>query len=151
VDTSVWAPGTKLYAQHLGVISSSASGLPVGIVLKQDAVHGVVYIENTGITKGDLEALEFPDALSLELQWFPNNPAFYTEPTYDVNKYITRVDIYDTSAKSFHIFQKVFTYNISHQITKVEITRLFDNIKITKNISYNINGDIASVTRTYTP
>lgn len=151
VDTSAWAPGTKLYAHSGGVLQAAAAGLPVGIVLKQHATTGVVYIENTGVTKGDLEALQFPDALSLELQWFPNNPAFYTEPTYDVNNNITQVNIYDTSAKTFHIFNKTYTYNVSNQITKVEITRVFDNIKITKLITYNVNGFITSVTRTYTP
>lgn len=151
VDTSLWTPGTKLYALHLGVISSTASGLPVGIVLKQHATAGIVYIENTGITKGDLEALEFPDALSVELQWFPNNPDFYTEPTYDVSKMITRVDIWDSSAKSFHIFSKVFTYNLSNQITNVVITREFDSISMTKIITYNIDGLVQNVTRTYIP
>lgn len=151
VDTSLWAPGTKLYAQHLGVISSSISGLPVGVVLKQSATNGIVYIENTGITKGDLESLQFPDALSLELQWTPNNPDFYLEPTYDINNNLIRVDVYDTSAKSFHIFSKVYTYDLSGRVTQIVITRIYDSISMTKIITYNVNGYVQNVTRTYTP
>lgn len=125
--------------------------MPVGVVIKQNATSGIVYIENTGITKGDLESLEFPDALSLELQWTTTNPNFYTEPTYNVSNVITRVDIYDNSSKSFHIFEKIYTYNVNNQVTKIEITRLYDGIKITKNITYNVYGNISSVTRTYAP
>jgi hypothetical protein len=150
VDTSSWPTGTKLYATTLGVITSTPSGLPVAVVLKQDASLGIVYVENTGITKSDLESLEFPDALSLELQWTPNNPSFYTEPTYSAG-IITKVDIWDSSSKTLHIFTKELTYNLDGLVTKVEITRLLDNIKLTKNLTYDVNGNVLTVTRIYTP
>ncbi len=62
VNTSSWVVGTKLYAQASGVIGSTATGLPVGVVIKQDATVGIVYVENTGITKSDLTDLIVPDA-----------------------------------------------------------------------------------------
>lgn len=150
VNTSAWTVGTKLYANGSGVITSTPSGLPVAVVLKQDASLGIVYVENTGITKGDLESLEFPDALSLELQWTPTYTNFYTEPTYSAGL-VTKVDIWSSPAKTLQIFKKELTYNLSGLVSKVEITRLLDNIKLTKDITYDVNGNVLTVTRTYTP
>jgi hypothetical protein len=62
VNTSIWTVGTKLYAQASGVISSTVTGLPVGVVIKQNATTGIVYVENTGITRNDLSDLVVPDA-----------------------------------------------------------------------------------------
>lgn len=151
VDTSPWAPGTKLYANASGVITSTPSGLPIAVVLKQHATLGVCYVENTGITKADLEASEFPDSLSLELQWSPNYPNFYTEPTYDINGVITRIDIWNNSSKVLQIFKKEITYNLDGLVSQVKVTRLLDNIQLTKTLTYDINGNVLTVTRVYTP
>lgn len=149
VNTSSWAPGTKLYADTSGNITSTPTGLPLAMVMKQDAVNGVVYIENTGVTKGDLDSLTFPDALSMELAWSISYPEFYTEVVYDINNIVQDVNTYDSSSKTLHIFNKHYTYS-SGLPTKIEITRVYDGQKITKDIVYDINGYILNVTRTYT-
>jgi hypothetical protein len=65
VNTSSFVAGTKLYAQALGVLGTTVTGLPVGVVIKQNATTGIVYVENTGITRNDLSDLVIPDATTL--------------------------------------------------------------------------------------
>jgi hypothetical protein len=149
VDTSAWAVNTVLFADTSGNVTSSPSGLPLATVLKQDAVNGIIYVNSTGITKGDLDALQFPDALSLELAWTSNYPSFYTEATYDVGGKLTRSDVWDTSSKTLHIFSKVFTYT-GALVTEVLVTREYDGQTLQKNIVYDINGKVSNVTRIYT-
>lgn len=149
VNTSAWTVNTRLYANTTGDISSTSSGLPVGVVLKQDTVNGIIYVDNTGITKSDLDALEFPDSLSLELQWSVSFPNYYSEPAYDINNKITRVDIWNNPSKSIHIFSKVFTYT-GAQITDVLITRETDGQTLQKIITYT-GAFVTNVTRVYTP
>lgn len=151
VNTSAWAPNTILYATDTGAITNAATNLPVATVLSQDPVNGIIYVNSTGITAGDLDALQFPDALSLELAWDISYPSFYSEPTYNGSGQITSYDIWDTSAKAVHIFNKTFTYNGSNQITQVVITRLIDSKSLTKVLTYNGSGQVLNVTRTYTP
>lgn len=56
INTSLWTANTKLYCSGMGNLSSAQLGLPVGIVLKQDAVNGIIYVDNTGITAADITA-----------------------------------------------------------------------------------------------
>jgi hypothetical protein len=65
VNTSSFVAGTKLYAQASGVIGTTVTGLPVGVVIKQNATTGIVYVENTGITRNDLSDLVIPDATTV--------------------------------------------------------------------------------------
>lgn len=53
-DTSPWAPGTKLYCNSNGDLSSVIFGLPVAFVLKQDPQNGILYINTQGITQDDI-------------------------------------------------------------------------------------------------
>lgn len=48
IDTSAWAPGTLLYADVSGNLSSSVLGSSVAQVLSQDAVNGILYVSRTG-------------------------------------------------------------------------------------------------------
>ena len=148
--TQAWTVGTILYASSVGALTSAPSGLPLASVLAQDTVNGIIYVNNLGVTKGDLDALQFPDALSLELAWSANYPSFYSEPTYDINGKLTASDIWDSAAKVIHIFHKAYTY-VGANVTKVVVTRVYDGQKIEKDLTYDINGRLLTVTRTYTP
>ena len=148
-DTSSWTVGTRLYANSSGQLITTVFGLPIATVLKQDASLGILYVDNTGVTKGDLESLGFPDSLSMELEWAIQFPDFFTEPVYDISNRLTQVNIYDSAAKGVHIFNKTLTYSGS-LVVKVEVTRIFDGQKITKDIEYYPSGLVKNVNRTYT-
>jgi len=150
VNTAAWPVNTQLYSDAVGNVTNTPIGLPIASVLKQDAVNGIIYVNSTGIIKADLDALTFPDALSLELAWDINNPSFYTEATYDMSGKIIQSDVWDTSAKALHIFTKVYTYT-GPQLTNALITRVYDGKTLNKTIVYNMSGQIVNVTRTYTP
>jgi hypothetical protein len=141
---------TTLYCDNSGNITNAPNNLPVATVLKQDAVLGIIYVISTGIIKADLDALTFPDALSLELSWDINNPSFYTEISYDIGGRMTGSDTWDTSSKGLHIFNKVFTYTGS-LLTRAVITRVYDGKEIQKDIVYDGLGKVLNITRTYTP
>ena len=57
IDTSLWTVGTPLYSSSVGVLQSTVNGPPVGLVVKQDAVFGVIYvtasIENQSTTNSN--------------------------------------------------------------------------------------------------
>lgn len=150
IDTHLWTTGTRLFSDGSGNISSTPSGFPAGIVMKQDAILGSVYVDTVGFTKNDIEVLEFPDSLSLELSWDINYPSFYTEVAYNVDGTISTVDIYDTSAKVVHVFNKTLTWT-SGLVTKIIVTRVPDGQTIEKDITYNLDGSLKNVTRIYTP
>ena len=150
VNTSLWPVNTVLYGDSFGNVTNVPTGLPIATVLKQDTLLGIIYVFSTGIIKADLDALTFPDSLSLELAWDISHPSFYSEPTYDINGRITRTDVWDTPAKALHIFSKVFTYT-GNNLTQVLTSRLYDGKTILKVVGYDINNRIINVTRTYTP
>lgn len=150
VNTSAWPVNTTLYADNSGNITNAPNNLPVATVLAQDAVNGIIYVNSTGITAGELDALQFPDSLSLELAWDILYPSYYSEPTYNGSGQITAYDIWDTSAKALHIFNKTFTYTGTN-ITEVLITRVYDGKTLQKNLTYNGSGQVLNVTRIYTP
>jgi hypothetical protein len=150
VDTSAWSAGTTLYADTSGNITSTVINTPVGSVLFQDAVNGIIYVNSIGITKAELTALQFPDALSMELAWDILYASNYGEPTYDISGKITQYNIWDSAAKTVHVFNKTFTYTGTN-ITTVLVTRVLDGQTLQKNITYNVGNQVTSVTRTYTP
>ena len=43
-NTSAWAPGTQLFSDITGTLSSTALNNPIGEVIKQDATNGILYI-----------------------------------------------------------------------------------------------------------
>ena len=150
IDTSAWPVGTTLYCDIYGNVTSTVINTPIGSVLAQDSVNGIIYVNSIGITKAELSALQFPDALSMELAWDILYADNYSEPTYDISGRITQYDIWDSSAKAIHIFNKTFTYTGTN-VTRVLVTRVLDGQTLQKDLTYNVNNQVTSVTRTYTP
>ena len=149
VNTSAWPVGTTLYCDIYGNVTSTVINTPIGSVLAQDAVNGIIYVNSIGITKAELSALQFPDALSMELAWDILYATNYAEPTYSGGR-IVQYDIWDSSAKAIHVFSKAFTYTGTN-VTKVVVTRVLDGQTLEKDITYNMSNQVTSVTRTYTP
>lgn len=52
VNTFAWIVGTVLYSDITGNLTNVVSALKIGVVLKQDATNGIIFINNTG-PKGD--------------------------------------------------------------------------------------------------
>lgn len=150
VDTSAWAVGTTLYCDIYGNVTSTVINTPIGSVLAQDPVNGIIYVNSIGITKAELSALQFPDALSMELAWDILYADNYSEPTYDISGKITQYNIWDSSSKAIHVFNKTFTYT-GNNVTRVLVTRVLDGQTLQKDITYDLSNRVLNVTRTYTP
>ena len=99
----------------------------------------------------DVGALDAVNALTVELEWDQLYPSFYLEVTYDISDRVTQVDSWESPAKVTQLFSKVFTYGVGSQITQVVITHVPDGQVLQKNFTYDINGFVTNVSRTYTP
>lgn len=82
------------------------------------------------------------EALELELQSTSLNK--FKQFTYDVNGNITDKDVYEDSTLSQHIFNVVYTYT-GDDITTITVTRISDNFVFTKELSYDINGNLTDI------
>ena len=82
------------------------------------------------------------EALELELQSISLNK--FKQFTYDVNGNITDKDIYEDSTLSQHIFNVVYTYT-GDDITTITVTRISDNFVFTKELSYDVNGNLTDI------
>lgn len=75
---------------------------------------------------------------------------YYQEVNYTAGGDVSAIEVYSTSAKTTHLYSRAFTYNASGNITQVLTTdRQNSGVSLTKTISYNGSGDIATVTRSY--
>jgi len=75
---------------------------------------------------------------------------YYHEVGYTAGGDVSAIEVYATSAKATHLYSRAFTYNASGNITQVLTTdRQNSGVSLTKTISYNGSGDIATVTRNY--
>jgi len=82
------------------------------------------------------------EALELELQSVSLSK--FKQFTYDVNGNITDKDIYEDSSLSQHIFNVVYTYT-GDDITKITVTRISDSFIFTKELTYDINGNLTDI------
>ena len=82
------------------------------------------------------------EALELELQSISLSK--FKQFTYDVNGNITDKDIYEDSTLSQHIFNVVYTYT-GDDITTITVTRISDNFVFTKELSYDVNGNLTDI------
>ena len=75
---------------------------------------------------------------------------YYHEVNYSGSGDITDIQVYDDSLQTTHLFSRTFTYDGSGNLTKI-VTADQQNagVSLTKTISYNESGDVASVARNY--
>lgn len=75
---------------------------------------------------------------------------YYHEVNYTAGGDVSAIEVYATSAKTTHLYSRSFTYDASGNLTQVLTTdRQNSGVSLTKTISYNGSGDIATVTRSY--
>ena len=139
-----------LSINDVGLPAAPESGLSIyykdGYLSSVDSVGTRIAYSSSGSTG----ASTLPDPLSLELQYYLSNPSFYTELSYNASDQVVDTDIWDSSSKTTHIFNKHLTWADS-QVTSVLITRIIDGKTLQKDIAYDGYGKIINVTRTYTP
>lgn len=76
--------------------------------------------------------------------------SYYHEINYTAGGDVSTIQVYATSAKTTHLYSRSFTYDGAGNITQVLTTDQQNaGVSLTKTITYNGGGDIATVTRTY--
>jgi hypothetical protein len=70
----------------------------------------------------------------------------YHELTYDVDGNVTNVDVWDTALKGTKLFSKVISYS-GGNIDEVTITDELTSKVLTKSITYDVDGNIETVTK----
>ena len=85
--------------------------------------------------------------VELEMAFKSANPSNYKELTY-TNENLTAVTIYETSGKLVTLFDKALTYNIGGDLIKIVLTRHSDNVTLTKDLAYDVDGNLISITQT---
>jgi hypothetical protein len=75
---------------------------------------------------------------------------YHHEVNYSGSGDITDIQVYDDNLQTTHLFSRTFTYDGGGNLTQI-VTNDEQNagVSLTKSISYNGSGDIASVTRNY--
>ncbi len=79
----------------------------------------------------------------LESEYKAASLSRFKELTY-VGKNLTAVNVYDSPAKTFHLFSKAFTY-VGKNLTQVVLTRISDGATLTKVFAY-VGKNLVSVT-----
>ena len=146
VNTNSFNVGDKLYASIGGSLSLVALGLPVAYVLKKDAVNGVLYVTNTGVSIDDVSAAGFPPDAELEMTWAVAYPTPYKEFSYNITGDIVDFNVYADDTKAIQVFNKNFSYDITGNLTTIITTNLLTSASKTKVIAYDGNGQMISMT-----
>lgn len=146
VNTQSFNVGNKLYSSATGALSLTPFGLPVAYVLKKDATQGVLYIANTGVTIDDVSSAVFPTDAELEMTWAVAFPKPYKEFSYNLTGDIVDYDVYADDTKAVHVFNKHFNYDINGNLIQVVTTNLITTQSKTKDIDYDLAGEMISMT-----
>jgi hypothetical protein len=143
-NTNLWNPGTRLYCDPVGQLSTSILGLPVCVVLKKSATAGVIYAVNTGVKQDDLLGVTFPPNAELEFLFALAYPNTFREFSYGPNDDVVDFDVYESSAKLVHIFNKHFSYDVNLNLSTIVTTNLLSGLSKTRTITYGPNGNMIS-------
>jgi hypothetical protein len=82
------------------------------------------------------------------LEWNESYPRNFKEVTR-ISGQITQVDVWDSPDKNIHLFSKVISY-LASKISSILITHISSGATISKSISYDIDGNIVSVDKSFT-
>lgn len=75
---------------------------------------------------------------------------YYHEVNYTGGGDVSTIEVYDTSAKTTHLYSRALTYDASGNLIQILTTdRQNAGVSLTKTITYTGSGDIATVTRNY--
>ena len=90
----------------------------------------------------DVQILEAASTLKTSLN------AYYSEPTYSGTE-ITNIDKWETSGKINKVFSKTITW-LSGRPVGIETVDNITNVTLTKEISYDLSGNITNITENLT-
>lgn len=145
VNTNAYNINDKLYASIGGALSTIPFGLPVAYVLKKDAVHGILYVSNTGVSVDDVANAGFPADAELEMTWAVQFPIPYKEFSYNVTGDIVDYNVYADDTKAIQVFNKHFSYDLNGNLIQIVTTNLITTQSKTKDITYDLDGEMISM------
>lgn len=87
------------------------------------------------------------DALELELAYRIASINYFKKTTFDGFGKLTVIDIFPDSNQIVgdKLWNKIFSYNGSDQLTTVVTTRISDSAIVTRNLTYNLDGTLSSI------
>jgi len=92
------------------------------------------------------------DRAALDDMYNYANVNFYSEMSYSTTAQLTGVNVWVNNSKTTTLFERTLTYNVNSQLTSV-ITRDIQGgtirQQLTKNLAYDVDGKVATVTRAY--
>jgi hypothetical protein len=83
-------------------------------------------------------------AIEMEMEFKTTSSSYYKELTYNVSGDLTNIGIWTNDSKTLKLFNKDFNYSGSNLDT-IELTRISDNKKLIKDLSYSVSGDLTSI------
>jgi len=89
-----------------------------------------------------------PGTNLIDLDYKSRLSTYYHEISYTVDGDIDTIDIWLNNTKTTKLFTKAFTYT-SGDLTQILITDFVTGVTLTKALSYDVNGNLKTITRTY--
>jgi hypothetical protein len=96
--------------------------------------------------KTSIEAPSVGDIIDLDFKSAYNT--YYHEITYNIDGDVSAINIWTDSSKATQLFSKAFTYSEGN-LTQIAITDGSGTTLLTKLFSYDADGNIQTITRTY--
>jgi len=114
------------------------------ILFKPDLSIDKINETNSGDsgTYSDLEKLN----IELEMSFNAAKINNYRELSY-IDGDLIAITIYETPTKLVTLFDKVLTYNLGN-LTKIVLTRHSDGVKLIKDLTYDMSGNLFSINQT---
>lgn len=96
--------------------------------------------------KTSIEAPSVGDIIDLDFKSAYNT--YYHVISYTVDGDVSSIDIWTDSGQGTKLFTKAFTY-LGGNLTQIAITDEISDATLTKAFSYDADGNIETITRTY--
>lgn len=84
----------------------------------------------------------------IDLDYKSRLSTYYHEISYTVDGDVDTIDIWLNNTKTTKLFTKAFTY-ASGDLTQILITDVVTGTTLTKDLVYDVNGNLEKITRTY--
>jgi hypothetical protein len=89
-----------------------------------------------------------PGTNLIDLDYKSRLSTYYHEISYTVDGDVDTIDVWLNNTKTTKLFTKAFTYT-SGDLTQILITDVVTGATLTKQLVYNVDGNLKTVTRTY--
>ena len=85
--------------------------------------------------------------LEMEMEFKVAHLCYYKDLNYNVQKQLSRINIYSDSTANVLLFFKLFTYNAQKQLTQTDLTRVSDGVTLTTVFTYNAQKQLVATER----